>query len=653
MSATIWRCECGAKYEIPEAGLGGRVSCSHCGAVSRIEKPPRFNAPPPLPRSRVPSRECSGKRPIAQGNSAAAFDRESKKPELFKLIWVAGILGTGTLLLLLLVSVFSGGSTSQQQVENAQPPSVDSDFLKLLAEVKGEMEVEARRQQRAHAEQAAQAHQPPADVPSNMPTGKIFELADLAELVSPSVVQVNVTGRKKAGTGSGFVLDKQGTIVTNYHVIEDATAGTIVFSDRTSAPITGYLGVWPEKDIALVQVECPPDKLHPIRLAMSAPRQGERVAAFGSPLGLQQSVSEGIVSALRESEELRTLGPIDINARLIQTTTPISPGNSGGPLVDMKGMVVGVNTMGLLGGENLNFAVAIAELPPLLLAKRGIASPLPANAPAGSVRRIMSQAKDHYDAGDYHRAIADYTAAIRLDPKNAIAFSDRGYAYMRKGDDDSAIADFTEAIRLDPKQAFHYSSRGVAYSLKRDYGRAIADYTKAIRLNPKNPFDYSSRGDAYREKRDYDLAIADYTEAIRLDPKKAKVYWNRGKAYELKGQKEIAKRDFEQATKLGYDPPDSKTAKHNPGKTDSKVAEKEAFPERSKVRDRWKKIVIGMPYPQVEKLLGRPNDVATFGNVGAHWTYRFEWTAFDGLVSFDGNGRVTGWSEPSDWKLNK
>ena len=161
------------------------------------------------------------------------------------------------------------------------------------------------------------------------------------------MVQVNVTGPEEAATGSGFVLDKQGTIVTNYHVIEDATAGTIVFSDRTSAPITGYLGVWPEKDIALVRVECPPEKLHPLRLATSAPRQGERVAAFGSPLGLQQSMSEGIVSAVRESKELRALGPIDINARLIQTTTPISHGNSGGPLVDMKGMVVGVNTYDL------------------------------------------------------------------------------------------------------------------------------------------------------------------------------------------------------------------------------------------------------------------------------------------------------------------
>ena len=61
-----------------------------------------------------------------------------------------------------------------------------------------------------------------------------------------------------------------------------------------------------------------------------------------------------------------------------------------------------------------------------------------------------------------------------------------------------------------------------------------------------------------------------------------------------------------------------------------------------------------MPYPQVEKLLGRPNDVRTYAYIGvADWTYRFDWTPYQGLVSFDGNGRVTGWSEPLDWKLNE
>ncbi|NLY02212.1 MAG: tetratricopeptide repeat protein [Rhodopirellula sp.] len=432
---------------------------------------------------------------------------------------------------------------------------------------------------------------PAAGVPS--PPGAVLDLADLAELVGPSVVQVNVTGPEEVATGSGFVLDKQGTIVTNYHVIEDATAGRVVFSDRTSAPIGGYLGVWPEKDIALVRVECPPEKLHPLPLATSAPRQGERVAAFGSPLGLQQSVSEGIVSAVRESKELQALGPIDVNARLIQTTTPISHGNSGGPLVDMKGMVVGVNTLTFrpLGGENLNFAVAAVELPPLLLAKNETPSPLPASDPAADgVRRIVSRAQAHVRAGDHDRAIPDFTEAIRLDPKNADAYWGRGFAYFckhhydsaiaditeairldpkyraarytwrgdayrRKRDDDSAIADYTEAIRVDPAYAMAYSCRGSAYLSKKDYDSAIADFTQVIRLVPKDADAYRSRGDAYHGKRDFDSAIADLTDAIRLDPKDWSAYCGRGRAYYSKRDYDAAIADFIDAIRL--DPKDA------------------------------------------------------------------------------------------------
>ena len=380
-----------------------------------------------------------------------------------------------------------------------------------------------------------------------------MELADLAELVGPSVVQVDVTGPEKSGTGSGFVLDKQGTIVTNFHVIEDATAGRIVFSDRTSAPITGYLGVWPEKDIALVRVECPPEKLHPLRLATSAPRQGEQVAAFGSPLGLQQSVSEGIVSAVRESKELGALGS-DVNARLIQTTTPISHGNSGGPLVDMRAMVVGVNTwtFRFLGGENVNFAVAVVELPPLLLAKNKTPSSLPASDPTG-VGRIVRRAMAHLGAGDYDNAITDCTEAIRLDPEFASAYVFRGRAYNLKHDFDTAITDFTQAIRLDPKNADAYCGRGRAYKCKGDDDRAIAEYTEAIRLDPKNAAAYYGRATVYFwrfSKHDSDLAIADLTEAIRLDPKYAEAYLSRGDHYWRKGDSDRAIADFSEAIRL-------------------------------------------------------------------------------------------------------
>ncbi len=128
----------------------------------------------------------------------------------------------------------------------------------------------------------------------------------------------------------------------------------------------------------------------------------------------------------------------------------------------------------------------------------------------------------------------------------------KGKSCLEKGDSDAAIAAFTEAIRLDPKLANAYTDRGVAYEGKGDLDKAIADYAEAIRLDPKTALAYYNRGIAYAKKRDVDKAIADYTEAIRLDPKLVQAYCNRATAYEKKGDNARAEEDFAQAEKLGY-----------------------------------------------------------------------------------------------------
>ena len=534
-------------------GANGRwVRAEHVRGLFQRSTPspsPSVGGPPPLallPESGAPSTGVSGESALRHGLRAAPVNQASDKPErLWPITWAAIIVGSGTVLLLLWAIVFRGGRAPDQQAEQDQA---------LLAAAQAESKSVPTTGGAKVLESELVGPSESKSVPA---TGgdKVLELPDLAELVRPSVVQVNVTRAEGAASGSGFVLDKQGTIVTNFHVVDGATAGTIVFSDKSSAPITGYLGAWPEKDIALLRVECPPEKLRPLRLATSAPRQGERVAAFGSPLGLQQSVSEGIVSAVREGKEVRALVAIDVDALLIQTTAPISKGNSGGPLVDMKGMVVGVNTLTFrpLGGENVNFAVAAADIKAVL----GLNSkplPLPirdvGQSLARNVAQLLIKALFHVAAKDYDLAIAECTEAIRLDPNNAWGYCLRGDAHLGKGDYNSAIADYTQAIQLEPNQARAYFGRGEAYLSKRDYDSAIADYTEAIRLDPKNAAAYSRRGDAYGCKGDYDSAIADYTQAIRLDPEYAWAYSRRGDAYRGKGDYDSAIADYTQAIRL-------------------------------------------------------------------------------------------------------
>jgi tetratricopeptide (TPR) repeat protein len=163
---------------------------------------------------------------------------------------------------------------------------------------------------------------------------------------------------------------------------------------------------------------------------------------------------------------------------------------------------------------------------------------------------LMSQGHTDINNGDYDRAIAAFSDAMRLDPKSALAFTNRGVVYERKGDMDRAIADFSEAIRLDPNYALASSNRGIAYARKGDNDRAIADFNEGIRLDPKNVLAFTNRGIAYGKKGDNDRAIADYNEAIRLDPKNALAFANRGIAYGKKGDNDRAIADFNEAIRL-------------------------------------------------------------------------------------------------------
>jgi tetratricopeptide (TPR) repeat protein len=156
----------------------------------------------------------------------------------------------------------------------------------------------------------------------------------------------------------------------------------------------------------------------------------------------------------------------------------------------------------------------------------------------------------YYRKGDYDQAISDFDQAIRLDRRYTPAYVNRGIAYNDKGDYGRAIVDYNEAIRLDPKLANTYLNRGVAFVEKGDYDRGISDYDQSVRLNPKIAFAYNNRGSAHSRKRDYERAIADYNQAIRLDPKNARVYNNRGEAYEAKNDPDHAMADFEQALNL-------------------------------------------------------------------------------------------------------
>lgn len=156
----------------------------------------------------------------------------------------------------------------------------------------------------------------------------------------------------------------------------------------------------------------------------------------------------------------------------------------------------------------------------------------------------------HAEKGEQDKAIADFTEAIRLDPKLANAYHNRGKSYAEKGEQDKAIADFTEAIRLDPNDARACYNRGNSYLKQGECDKAIADYTEVIRLDPKYALAYYNRALSHVEKNEHEEAIADFTEAIRLDPNEARTYYNRGVSHSQKGEYDKTIADYGEAVRL-------------------------------------------------------------------------------------------------------
>jgi len=143
------------------------------------------------------------------------------------------------------------------------------------------------------------------------------------------------------GTGSGFIWDDRGHVVTNFHVVEGAQELEVTLSDH-SAHKAVVVGLAPEKDLAVLRIQDPPGKLRPIPIGTSADLQvGQQVMAIGNPFGLDQTLTTGVVSALGREIQSATRRRI---TGVIQTDAAINPGNSGGPLLDSAGRLIGVNT---------------------------------------------------------------------------------------------------------------------------------------------------------------------------------------------------------------------------------------------------------------------------------------------------------------------
>jgi tetratricopeptide (TPR) repeat protein len=404
--------------------------------------------------------------------------------------------------------------------------------------------------------------------------------------------------------GSGVVLNDKGYVVTNYHILSGNKRIEILHG-KNIVPYVDIIGIDVEKDILILKIEA--KKFPAVKLGQSnSLRVGQKVFAIGSPMGLENTITEGIISGLRNYDELRR--------NFIQISASISSGSSGGAILNSKGELIGISTLTIKEGQNLNFAIPIDDILKVFktsyskndqfknfelfklgydanenknyqqalkyfsryLSKnpqdarayyqRGI-SKMQLKDYSGSIqdynKSIELNSKDEYpylfrafiklDLENYKDALQDCNKAIEINPAFEAAYYQRGILKSRLKDDAGAINDFNKVISFDPQRADAYKMRGYSKSYLKNYEDAIKDYNKCIEIEPDNAEFYSARADAKSSLKNDEGAIQDYNKAIELNPKYAYAYVVRGFTKYFLGDKEGACLDWSKAKELGSD----------------------------------------------------------------------------------------------------
>jgi len=332
-------------------------------------------------------------------------------------------------------------------------------------------------------------------------------LPNLVRRVKPSVVSVLTYDAKGEPliSGSGFFI-KTGEVVTNMHVIRGAhrvEIHTLEGKGRTY-PVAGALAVDEEADLALLSVELPPERSRPLTFASTLPDEGEQVFVIGNPLRLEGSVSDGIVSAVREVPDL---------GRIIQITAPVSHGNSGSPLLNMRGQVIGIVTVKVTNGQNINLALGVARIAaltkgPLLSFDQIAARNKSVTQPELLAELWYRGGIDSLWLGNYDSALNYFETAANRNPRRPETWIQIGYCKVKQGRNDEAIRAYKRALQLKPTSADTYNKMGDAYFFGAHFGEAIDAYRQAARLRPDQPEAYYNLGLAYLEIGDRESALA-------------------------------------------------------------------------------------------------------------------------------------------------
>jgi tetratricopeptide (TPR) repeat protein len=338
-------------------------------------------------------------------------------------------------------------------------------------------------------------------------------LPELVKRIKPSAVAIETFDSKDntISRGSGFFIAPD-RIITNRHVIERSSRVEIHLLDGKKFPVRGVLAVDGEGDLALLQVDVPKALAIPLPIVRAAPQEGESIVVIGNPYGLEGSVSNGIVSAVRE---------ISGYGKIIQITASISPGSSGSPVVNMAGQVIGVATLQAAEGQNLNFAVPAERIAQLRINDLRSFSSLSAESQKNkrsSAERLYSQGLAQLSRDDYARALPYFEKAVEADSNYAEAWYQAGYCYGELGRHADALKASRQAAKLRPEWPAIFVNIGASSYQLGQYREAVEAYKRAISLDENNPDTQYSLGLTFGKLNRVGEEILAYRRTIAIKP---------------------------------------------------------------------------------------------------------------------------------------
>ena len=351
------------------------------------------------------------------------------------------------------------------------------------------------------------------------------DLSTLVREIQPAVVTVITydINRRVSGFGSGFFSDPNGHVITNLHVVDGAYDAEVRLHNGTVLAVQAVAAEDPMTDLVRLRVERPVKDPKWIAVAANPPRIAETVVVVGSPMGLEKTVSEGIVSAVRKAPGL---------GEFFQISAPVSQGSSGGPVVNLDGELVGVVTFMAVYGQNLNFAVSAEGI--MRLKTR-------ANPPSiaewthfktlQEPSRAAALCREGFRlsvSGEYAKALDFYRSATEKDPTSTRAWQGLGFCYSGLNRMDRAVDAYRTAIRINPDNAELRFQLGNALSELARFGDAAAAYGNAVRLDPDLAEAHAGLAVALTELGRYSEAILSHREVIRLKPGASQAYFNLG-----------------------------------------------------------------------------------------------------------------------------